>query len=123
MGAVWNHRTRLTERWEANESECLNQNGECFYNVHLLKPNLPFMVESVSAVDGSNVPGVIEEVGANGALCSDRHLRHGDHAVRIGPKKTKPNKPQTNKKGILFLAMVFALPNMCLHQPVVSLTK
>lgn len=68
----------------------MNQNvGECFYNVHLLELNLPFMVESVSAVDGSNVSGVIEEVGANGALCSDRHLRHGGRAVRIGTKKNR----------------------------------
>lgn len=32
------------------------------------------MVESVPAVDGSNIFGVIEEVRANCALCSDRHL-------------------------------------------------
>lgn len=35
---------------------------------------LPVIVESVSAVDGSNVLGVIEEVGADGAVRSDRHL-------------------------------------------------
>ncbi len=35
---------------------------------------LPFIVESVSAVDGSNISGVIEEIGANCAVCSDRHL-------------------------------------------------
>lgn len=45
------------------------------------------MVESVSTVDGSNVSGVIEEVGADGALCSDGHLRHSDRDVRIGTKK------------------------------------
>lgn len=45
------------------------------------------MVKSVSAVDGSNVSGVIEEVGANGALCSDRHLRHSDRAVRTDTQK------------------------------------
>lgn len=45
------------------------------------------MVESVSAVDGSNVSGVIEEVGADGALCSDGHLRHSDRDVRIDAKK------------------------------------
>lgn len=32
------------------------------------------MVESVSAMDGSYIFGVIEEVGANCALRSDRHL-------------------------------------------------
>lgn len=32
------------------------------------------MVESVPAVDGSNIFGVIEEVRANCALRSDRHL-------------------------------------------------
>lgn len=31
-------------------------------------------MESVSAVDGSNISGVIEEIGANCAICSDRHL-------------------------------------------------
>lgn len=32
------------------------------------------MVESVSAVDGSHIFGVIEEVRANCAVRSDRHL-------------------------------------------------
>lgn len=41
------------------------------------------MVESVSTVDGSNISGVIEEVGANRALCSDRHLCQGDCPVNM----------------------------------------
>lgn len=51
-----------------------------FYHMHLKKThnkthnNVPFMVESVSTVDGCNISGVIKEVGANCALCSDRHL-------------------------------------------------
>lgn len=55
----------------------MNQNESewVFFNAHLLKLRLPFMVESVSAVDGSNLSEVIEEVGADGALCSDGHLR------------------------------------------------
>lgn len=56
----------------------MNQN---VFTTDILKLlTLPFMVESVSAVDGSDVSGVIEEVGANSALCSDRHLCHGDLA-------------------------------------------
>lgn len=58
------------------------------------------MVESVSAVDGSNVSGVIEEVGADGALCSDGHLRHSDRDVRIGTKQNM----------LLFLSTVFPWP-------------
>lgn len=58
------------------------------------------MVESVSTVDGSNVSGVIEEVGADGALCSDGHLRHSDRDVRIGTKNM-----------LLFLATVLPWPN------------
>lgn len=32
------------------------------------------MVESVSAVDGSNISEVVENIGANSAVCSDRHF-------------------------------------------------
>lgn len=60
----------------------------------------------MSAVDGSNVSGVIEEVRTNGAVCSDRHLRHGNEAVRIGTKNKKIKKNE-----LLFLATVFTLPN------------
>lgn len=49
--------------------------------------NSPFIVENVSAVDRSNVPGVIQEVGADGALCPDRHVRHGSSNWH---KNTKP---------------------------------
>lgn len=90
--------------------------GECFYNVHLLKLNLPFVVESVSAVDGSNVSGVIEEVRTNGAVCSDRHLRHGNEAVRIGTKK-KMNYCFWRRYSLC------QTPHMYIDYPVVSLTK
>lgn len=47
----------------------------CTYYTIVMNPlRIPFMVESVPAVDGSNIFGVIEEVRANCALRSDRHL-------------------------------------------------
>lgn len=44
------------------------------YTIVMNHLRLPFMVESVPTVDGSNIFGVIEEVRANCALRSDRHL-------------------------------------------------
>lgn len=51
------------------------------HNLRGRKKDVPVMVERVSAVDGCNISGVVEEVGANGALSSDRHLLSWEMAL------------------------------------------
>lgn len=79
-----------------NQNVC--QNYSQFKNKQTL--DAPFVVESVSAVDGCNISGVIEEVGTNCALCSDRHLL----------SRRSPCSKSYRHLGILFMAMVLPLP-------------
>lgn len=75
VGAVWNHLRRLEERRrQGTISSLKHQQCALLLKIWPSCVRLPFIVESVSAVDGRNISGVIEEIGANRAVCSDRHL-------------------------------------------------
>lgn len=79
VGAVWNHWRRLGQAGKMN-NQPLKTPGLCLlYNIYLLDNSLPFVVKRVSAVDGSDISGVIEEIGANCAIRSDRHLMSLSH--------------------------------------------
>lgn len=68
------------------------------------------MMESVSAVDGSNISGVIEEVGTNCALRSDRHLL----------SRRSPCPKCYRKLGILFLCSLYQTAYVCADYPVIG---